>query len=330
MRVLQPETMQEAVREIADADAAFGTIPPEVLAAARRLRWLQAPQIAPPAGFYYPELVAHPRRGHQFPRDLQRSHRRAHHVLRARLRARLAPLPARSRCVASGAPGRWIRRRAPARSDRADPRRGRHRHRGRAPVPRLRHARDRRRRPPRATRRRAWPSSTAPSSSTSCCPRADFVIMTVPHTPATEGMMHRERLRRMKRTAFLINIGRGMTVRLDDLVAALQAGRSRAPGSTSSRSSRSRPTTRSGRAQRPAHAAHRRLRPLPRRPPPRDRARQLPPLRCRPAAAQRGGQGVLVLAAMRLCWKRLSPLDIVLSPSKDGLLAHFDPRVFSA
>jgi phosphoglycerate dehydrogenase-like enzyme len=28
----------------------------------------------------------------------------------------------------------------------------------------------------------------------------------------------------MKRTAFFINIGRGMTTRLDDLVAALQAG----------------------------------------------------------------------------------------------------------
>jgi phosphoglycerate dehydrogenase-like enzyme len=60
VRVLQPETLEEAIRDIADAEAAFGTIPPEVLAAARRLRWLQAPQIAPPAGFYYPEIVAHP------------------------------------------------------------------------------------------------------------------------------------------------------------------------------------------------------------------------------------------------------------------------------
>src|SRR4029434_7658449 len=46
--------------DIADADAAFGTVPPEVLAAAHQLRWLQAPQAAPPAGFYYPELIAHP------------------------------------------------------------------------------------------------------------------------------------------------------------------------------------------------------------------------------------------------------------------------------
>jgi len=55
-------------------------------------------------------------------------------------------------------------------------------------------------------------------------PRADFVILTVPHTPETEGFMNRARFRRMKRTAFFINIGRGMTTRLDDLAAALQAG----------------------------------------------------------------------------------------------------------
>ena len=55
-------------------------------------------------------------------------------------------------------------------------------------------------------------------------PRADFVILTVPHTPATEGFLHRARFQRMKPSAFFINIGRGMTTRLDDLVAALEAG----------------------------------------------------------------------------------------------------------
>jgi phosphoglycerate dehydrogenase-like enzyme len=55
-------------------------------------------------------------------------------------------------------------------------------------------------------------------------PRADFVVLTVPHTPATEGLMHRARFQRMRSSAFFINIGRGMTTRLDDLVEALQAG----------------------------------------------------------------------------------------------------------
>ena len=47
-------------------------------------------------------------------------------------------------------------------------------------------------------------------------PTADFVILTVPHTPETEGFMNRTRFQEMKKTAFFINIGRGMTTRLDD------------------------------------------------------------------------------------------------------------------
>ena len=50
------------------------------------------------------------------------------------------------------------------------------------------------------------------------------MILTVPHTPETEGFMNRARFQRMKKSAFFINIGRGMTTRLDDLVAALKAG----------------------------------------------------------------------------------------------------------
>ena len=63
-----------------------------------------------------------------------------------------------------------------------------------------------------------------PEALDALLPLADFVILTVPHTPATEGFMNRARFQRMKRTAFFINIGRGMTTRLDDLVAALRAG----------------------------------------------------------------------------------------------------------
>ena len=55
-------------------------------------------------------------------------------------------------------------------------------------------------------------------------PVADFVIVTVPHTPETERMFNRDRFARMKRGAFFINIGRGATTSLDDLLAALQAG----------------------------------------------------------------------------------------------------------
>jgi phosphoglycerate dehydrogenase-like enzyme len=36
--------------------------------------------------------------------------------------------------------------------------------------------------------------------------------------------MNRARFQRMKKSAFFINIGRGMTTRLDDLAAAVEAG----------------------------------------------------------------------------------------------------------
>ena len=55
-------------------------------------------------------------------------------------------------------------------------------------------------------------------------PLADFVITTTPHTPETEGMWHKDRFALMNRTAYFINIGRGKTTKLADLVEALEQG----------------------------------------------------------------------------------------------------------
>src|SRR5438105_1113851 len=60
MHVVVAESSEDALREIPDADAAFGTLTPELVGRAKRLEWLQAPAIAPPAGYYFPELQAHP------------------------------------------------------------------------------------------------------------------------------------------------------------------------------------------------------------------------------------------------------------------------------
>jgi phosphoglycerate dehydrogenase-like enzyme len=53
---------------------------------------------------------------------------------------------------------------------------------------------------------------------------SDFVVIAAPHTPETAKLLDRRRLREMKRSAYLINIGRGVIVDLADLTAALQAG----------------------------------------------------------------------------------------------------------
>lgn len=54
---------------------------------------------------------------------------------------------------------------------------------------------------------------------------ADFVVIAAPHTPETERLFDTAMIAKMRPTSYLINIGRGAIVVLDDLVEALRAGR---------------------------------------------------------------------------------------------------------
>ncbi|MBV8493504.1 MAG: D-2-hydroxyacid dehydrogenase [Alphaproteobacteria bacterium] len=223
LEVIVPETMEGAEQAIATADAAFGTIPPALLARAQKLRWLQAPQAAPPAGYYYRELIEHPVVVTNF-REIYNDHIGAHvmafvlafarglHVyLPQQQRREWKKLPpdtgvvhlpeATALVVGVGGIGSEVARLAGAFGMRVIG------------------VDERRTSPPAgvAELHRA-------DALDRLLPQADFVILTVPHTPETEGFMDRARFQRMKRSAFFINIGRGMTTRLDDLVAALKAG----------------------------------------------------------------------------------------------------------
>jgi len=53
---------------------------------------------------------------------------------------------------------------------------------------------------------------------------ADFVVICVPHTPETEYMIDTAALNTMKRSAILINVGRGKVVHLAALTRALEVG----------------------------------------------------------------------------------------------------------
>ena len=55
-------------------------------------------------------------------------------------------------------------------------------------------------------------------------PEADFVVLTVPLTHETQGMIGERELRAIKPTAYVINIGRGGTIREDVLIRALREG----------------------------------------------------------------------------------------------------------
>ena len=224
MQVVVVESADDARREIVDADAAFGTLPADLLARATRLRWLQAPAIAPPAGYYYDEMVRHPVevtnfRGifnehiaaHimafvlAFARGLQRyiPQQARHEYLPAPLDEGTVYLPgATALIIGVGGIGAETARLCAAFGMRVV-----------GTDARL------------TERPEGVAELHQPDELDRLLPAADFVILTVPHTPETEGFMNTERFGRMKPSAFFINIGRGMTTRLDDLVAALQAGR---------------------------------------------------------------------------------------------------------
>jgi phosphoglycerate dehydrogenase-like enzyme len=53
--------------------------------------------------------------------------------------------------------------------------------------------------------------------------QADFVVLALPVTPKTHGLMNAERLARLRSKAYLINVGRGVLIDEEALVSALRA-----------------------------------------------------------------------------------------------------------
>lgn len=219
--VVVTEDDDTALEVLRDADAAFGTLTVERLQAAPGLRWLQAPLAAPPAGYYFPELTEHPVVVTNL-RGVYTEHVATHStaLILALARGLHRHLPnqfwgiwdqdrspssvihlpeATMLLVGVGAVGSLIAEQCAAfgvRTIGID------------------------------AKLKTHPDMEVhpPTALDDLLPAADIVCLTVPHTPATEGMMDRRRFRRMKPAAVFVNIGRGGTVRLLDLVEALHGG----------------------------------------------------------------------------------------------------------
>lgn len=56
-------------------------------------------------------------------------------------------------------------------------------------------------------------------------PQADLLVMTLPGTRETDGLISAQRLASMKKSAFLVNVGRGNCIDQDALIDALNSGR---------------------------------------------------------------------------------------------------------
>ena len=209
----------EAMEMIGEADAAFGNIIPEVFERHNNLRWVACPQAGPSAGYYHQDLIDSDVVVTNT-RDIYNDHisnhimsyvlafaRGLHIYIRQQVVSEWRPvyeivnLPDATAVVVGvgGIGGETARLCAEFGMHviGVDPRID-------SPPPGV--------------------SELVTSDGLdTVLPGADFVIVTVPETPETQRLFSLERFRLMKSTGYFINIGRGATVVLDDLVSALEA-----------------------------------------------------------------------------------------------------------
>ena len=238
MTVINADDDSAALTHMPESDAFFGKIAPRLLAVAQHLRWVQAPT-ASLEHYLFPELIAHPcvltnMRGlfsdviadHVFGYILCFA-RNLHHYLMQQMCGHWAPVGGEEARVAfTTGPG------VVNAIDRA------HLHlsdatlgivglggigtevarRGRAFGMRVLAVDPVRTEAPEGVEE-LWPVERLPE----LLAVGDFVVIAAPHTPQTLKMFRRTQFQQMKRSAYIINVGRGALVDLEDLTAALRA-----------------------------------------------------------------------------------------------------------
>ena len=216
----------EALGVIGECDAAFGNIEPELFARADKLRWIASPHSGPPAGYYHPALVASDVVVTNT-RTIHNDHigihamtivlalaKGLHTYIRRQVQGRweigydVVHLPeATAVIVGVGGIGGETARLCSELGMTVlgvDPRVSE---------------------PPKGVI-----ELHRPDAIDQVLARGDFVIVTAPETPQTLGLFNIEKFRLMKKGAFFINVSRGGTTVLDDLVQALQEGEIRGAG----------------------------------------------------------------------------------------------------
>ena len=210
----------EAMELVGEADAAFGDIAPEVFEKQTKLRWIACPQAGPRAGYYHRDLISSDVIVTNT-RDIYNDHisnhimsyvlafaRGLHTYIRSQVEGEWKPgyeivnLPDACAVVigVGGIGGETARLCSEF---------------GMTVIgvdPRIES-------PPKGVSELAHPDNLDAT-----LPSADFVIVTVPETPQTQGLFNLQKFRLMRPSSHFINIGRGATVVLGDLVTALEEG----------------------------------------------------------------------------------------------------------
>ena len=215
-----PSTV-EAFNDIKNADCVYGEVPLELFKHATRLRWIQCYAAGPPSSFYHQALVDsdvvvtnfkgvyHDSVGHHAVGLLLVLARGLHTCLAQQSRREWKPLKAAVHLpdstvliIGVGSIGSEVARLC--------------KYFGTTTI-----GLD-----PSLTEKPDYLDQLYPSQKLNdLLPRADFVVLTTPDTPSTRKMITTARLNLMKSTAFLINVGRGSCVVLEDLVQALRSGK---------------------------------------------------------------------------------------------------------
>jgi phosphoglycerate dehydrogenase-like enzyme len=239
MTVVNAADEQIAATEIADADAFFGKITPELLSAAEKLQWVQSPT-ASLEHYLFDALVEHPCKLSNMRglfSDVIADHvmgfvicfaRNLHTYVRRQMEARWEPV--------GGESGRSTFAAGPHEVSSIDLA---HRHLsdctlgvvgvGKIGVEVCHRAHafgmticgvDPVCREIPGVVEQVWPTDRLPD----LLQRSDFVVIAAPHTPETYKLFRATQFGQMQKTAYLINIGRGAIVDLTDLTSALQSG----------------------------------------------------------------------------------------------------------
>ncbi len=237
MTVVQAEDENRAIKEVADADGMFGYLTKPMLQAAKKLQWTQSPT-ASMEKYLYPELVESPVKVSNMRGlfgDVIADHvfgfilcfaKNFHIYLRQQMRSYWHMLGREPQELPGyGGPGEVHP------SDReaitlADctlgvvglggigaevARRGLSFHMNVMGVD------------PKAPSAPEGVTLLRPDKLDEMLGQSDFVVISAPHTPETNKLFNRQRIQQLKKSAYLINIGRGVIVDLADLTAALQA-----------------------------------------------------------------------------------------------------------
>jgi len=237
MTVVNAHGADEARREMEGADAFFGKLTPDLLAAATKLRWVQAPT-ASLEHYIFPELVEHPcqltnMRGlfsdviaDQVLGYVLCFARNLHTYIRQQSEGRWAPVGGeQARAAFTTGPGvvNDIDRRHLQLSEMTL---------GVVGVGQIGAEVGRRARAfgmsvlgvdPIVRTCESIPEVWPMERFDELLQASDFVVIAAPQTPETVGLFRAPQFARMKRTAYLINIGRGALVNLADLTEALRS-----------------------------------------------------------------------------------------------------------